>query len=112
MKKKTKPKIHVRKGDFIKVISGNDKGKVGQIIKVLYKSSKVLVENVNIRMKHIKPNQKIEKGQIIKVEVPIHSSNVMLYSQTKQIASKYGCVIQNNKNSTKQRLLKKTQEII
>lgn len=110
MKKKIKPNIHVRKGDFIKVISGNEKGKTGKIIKVIYKTSKVIVENVNIRTKHIRPNQKTDKGQIVQIEAPIHSSNVMLYSQKTQVASKY--LIQNNKNSTKQRLLKKTQEII
>ena len=110
MQKKIKSKIHVKKGDFIKVISGSERGKIGKIIRVIYKTNKVIVENINIRTKHIKPNQKTEKGQIIQIETPIHSSNVMLYSQKTQIASRYR--IQNNEKSTKQRLLKKTQEII
>nr|YP_009294181.1 ribosomal protein L24 [Hildenbrandia rubra]AOM67423.1 ribosomal protein L24 [Hildenbrandia rubra] len=105
-------KIHVKKGDIVKIITGKEKGKVGTVIQVFYKVNKIIIENINVRIKHIKSKQKQDAGQIIKLEMPIHSSNVMLYSEKTRTASRYGCNITNNPIPIKNRILKKTQEII
>jgi large subunit ribosomal protein L24 len=69
--------MHVRKGDTVVVIAGNDKGKRGEIKSVLRERGRVVVEGVNLRWKHKKPNQKNPKGERVQVECAIHASNVM-----------------------------------
>ena len=103
-------KMHVKKGDTVQVISGRDKGKVGEILQILPKLSKVVVKGVNVRTKHVKPQQEGEKGQIATFEAPIHSSNVMLYSSKQKVASRVCYTI--NKDKRKVRMLKKTGEIL
>jgi large subunit ribosomal protein L24 len=102
--------MHVKKGDTVQVISGRDKGKVGEILQTLPKLSKVVVKGVNVRTKHVKPQQEGEKGQIATFEAPIHSSNVMLYSSKQKVASRVCYTI--NKDGRKVRMLKKTGEIL
>lgn len=72
-------KIHVRKKDTVMVVSGKDKGKTGEILKVYPKKGKVLVKGINIVSKHQKPNKENVQGGIIHKEAPIFSSKVMLY---------------------------------
>ena len=103
-------KMHVKRGDTVQVISGSEKGKVGEIIKVLPKESKVVVEGVNVKTKHMKPQQEGESGQITTFEAPVHSSNVMLYSSKEKVASRV-CYTYND-DGRKVRMLKKTGEII
>nr|YP_009346810.1 50S ribosomal protein L24 [Gracilaria firma]YP_009498004.1 ribosomal protein L24 [Gracilaria changii]APR74345.1 50S ribosomal protein L24 [Gracilaria firma]ART65267.1 ribosomal protein L24 [Gracilaria changii] len=79
--KKTITKMHVKRGEIIQVISGRDKGKIGKIIKVLAKSNKIIVENLNIATKHLKAQKDNNGGSIIRIEKPINSSNVVLYKQ-------------------------------
>ena len=69
--------MHIKKGDTVKVISGDNKGKIGKVLKVLVKEERVVVEGVNIHKKHLKPNGQKE-GSIVDREAPIHASNVML----------------------------------
>lgn len=69
--------MKVKKGDTVLVISGNDKGKTGQIKEVLREKGRVVVDGVNLRWKHRKPTQKNPKGERVQVEVAIHASNVM-----------------------------------
>ncbi|NJO42955.1 MAG: 50S ribosomal protein L24 [Cyanobacteria bacterium CRU_2_1] len=102
--------MHVKKGDTIQVIAGKEKGKVGEILRVFPETSKVIVKGVNIKTKHIKPQQEGESGQITAVEAPIHSSNVMLYSTKQKVASRICYTI--NSEGRKVRMLKKTGEII
>ncbi len=71
-----KVKLHVRKNDNVTVISGNDKGKSGKILKVFPQKSRVIVEGVNIRKRHMRPTQSRPQGAIIEREFPIHASNV------------------------------------
>jgi large subunit ribosomal protein L24 len=106
----TRHKMHVKKGDMVQVISGRDKGKVGEVIQTLPKSSKVVVKDVNIRTKHVKPQQEGESGQIQTFEAPIHSSNVMHYSEKEKVASRIG--YQVTEDGRKVRVLKKTGEVI
>lgn len=70
--------MNFKVGDKVVVIAGKDKGKEGKIIKTLKNDNKVVVEGVNIVTKHVKPNAQNENGGIIKVEAPIHASNVMI----------------------------------
>lgn len=113
-KKKNTPtryKMHVKKGDTVQVISGKDKGKVGEITKAIPKQSRVVVQGVNMRTKHVKPRQEGETGQISTYEASIHSSKVMLYSEKEKVASRFNYVI-NEEDGRKVRKLKKTGEII
>ncbi|MCL6433102.1 MAG: 50S ribosomal protein L24 [Leptolyngbyaceae cyanobacterium HOT.MB2.61] len=112
-KRKTTPtrfKMHVKKGDTVQVIAGKDKGKVGEILRAIPSESKVIVKGVNIRTKHVKPRQEGETGQIVSSEAPIHSSNVMLYSEKQKIASRICYTFTDD--GRKVRMLKKTGEII
>lgn len=103
-------KMHVKKGDTVQVIAGKDRGKVGEILLVNPKKSQVVVRGVNIRTKHVKPQQEGESGQIVTQEAPIHSSNVMLYSEKQKIASRVSYTF--TEDGRKVRMLKKTGEII
>jgi large subunit ribosomal protein L24 len=106
----TRFKMHVKTGDTVQVIAGKEKGKVGEILRTIPKTSKVVVKGVNIRTKHVKPQQEGESGQIVTSEAPIHSSNVMLYSTKQKVASRICYTF--NSEGRKVRMLKKTGEII
>jgi len=73
------PKVHVRKGDTVLVITGKDAGKKGKVISVEPAKSRVIVEGVNIVKRHRKATPQMPQGGIVEKEAPIHSSNVMLY---------------------------------
>lgn len=103
-------KMHVKKGDTVQVISGKDKGKIGEILRALPKTSQVVVQGVNVKTKHVKPRQEGESGQISTFEAPIHSSNVMVYSTQQKVASRVGYTV--TEDGRKVRILKKTGEII
>jgi len=103
-------RMHVKKGDTVQVISGKDKGKIGEILKTLPKESQVIVKGVNIRTKHVKPQQEGESGQITTFEAPIHSSNVMHFSTKEQKTSRICYTF--TAEGKKVRKLKKTGEII
>lgn len=68
--------MKVKKGDTVEVLSGNDKGKRGEVLTVIPKSEKIVVKGINIRKKHVKPRKANEEGGIIPVECSIHSSKV------------------------------------
>jgi large subunit ribosomal protein L24 len=70
--------MKIRKNDNVVVISGNDKGKTGKVLKVFPSESKIIIEGINLRKRHTKPSQKYPQGGIIEKEAPIHASNVML----------------------------------
>ena len=70
--------MNYKVGDKVVVIAGKDKGKEGKIIKTLKNDNKVVVEGINMVTKHVKPSAQNENGGIIKVEAPIHASNVMI----------------------------------
>lgn len=109
-KQAVRHKVHVRKGDTVQVIAGRDRGKVGEVLTVIPKTSQVVVQGVNIRTKHVKPQQEGESGQIVTQEAPIHSSNVMLYSEKEKVASRVAYTFTDD--GRKVRMLKKTGEII
>lgn len=67
---------HICKGDMILVTAGNDKGVTGEVLRVMPRNETVVVQGVNVRVKHLKPSQKNPQGGIIRREMPIHISNV------------------------------------
>ena len=70
--------MKLKKGDNVKVLSGNDKGKTGEILEVIPKTERIIVKGINIRKKHVKPRKQGEEGGIIPSEFSIHSSKVAL----------------------------------
>ena len=68
--------MRIKKGDTVLVLSGNDKGKTGEVLEVIPKTQKIIVKGINIRKKHIKPRKQGEEGGIIPSEFSIHSSKV------------------------------------
>lgn len=73
------PKIHIKKGDIVQVISGKDAGKKGKVLSVEPSKSRVIVEGINIMKRHTKPTRTNPQGGIMEREAPIHSSNLMVY---------------------------------
>ncbi|KAH6764220.1 Translation protein SH3-like family protein [Perilla frutescens var. hirtella] len=103
-------KMHVKVGDTVKVISGKDKGKVGEVGMVITHNSTIVIKDINLKTKHVKSKGEEEPGQIIKIEAPIHSSNVMLYSKEKNVVSRVGHKTLDN--GKRVRYLIKTGEVI
>ena len=68
---------HVKKGDIVMVLAGDDKGKTGEVMSVYPRDSKVLVQGVNRVFKHLKPSRQHPRGGRIQKEMPIHISNVL-----------------------------------
>ena len=75
--------MKITKGDLVQVITGNNKGKTGRVIKVFLSKDKILVEGINIIKKHSRPTQDNPQGGIIEKEAAIHISNVMLLADGK-----------------------------
>jgi large subunit ribosomal protein L24 len=71
-------KINLKIGDQVKIISGFHKNETGEIIKINQKTGKVVVQGINFKFKHVKPNTENEIGEIKQFEAPIHHSNVKL----------------------------------
>ena len=89
--------MKLRKGDNVIVLSGNDKGKTGEVLEVIPSTQKIVVKGVNIRKKHVKPRKAGEEGGIIPSEFPIHSSKVALLCPKCGKATKIGYKIEDNK---------------
>ena len=70
--------MHVKRGDQVIVIAGNDKGSTGEVIQVMRSENRVVVQGVNVRVKHEKPTQQSPQGARVEREFPIHASNVQL----------------------------------
>ncbi len=103
-------KMRIKKGDTVQVLNGKDKGKTGEVLKTFPDQNRVLVKGINLRTKHIKPQQDGESGRIETEESSIHASNVMYFSTAKKVASRIEIFI--DKDGSKKRRLKKTGELI
>ncbi|HJK87779.1 MAG TPA: 50S ribosomal protein L24 [Candidatus Megaira endosymbiont of Hartmannula sinica] len=88
--------FRIKTGDQVRVISGNDKGKVGKVISIFVSTNKALVEGVKIVKKHVKPKDNVE-GKIITKESPIDISNLVHYDSTTAKAFKVGFRVTNEK---------------
>lgn len=71
-------KIRIKKDDKVKVLTGKDKGKIGKVLKVMKKTNRVVVENINMVKVHQKPSQANPQGGIADKNMPIHISNLMI----------------------------------
>jgi len=80
--KNKQKKLHVKKGDDVKIIAGNDRGREGRVLAVFPKKERVLVEGVNMRIHHERPTQQNPQGGRIEKEAPVHISNVMVIDPT------------------------------
>ncbi|HHV36958.1 MAG TPA: 50S ribosomal protein L24 [Candidatus Cloacimonetes bacterium] len=97
--------MNLKKGDFVVVISGEDKGKKGQILKAFPSKNRVIVEKVNLIKKHSKPSQTNPQGGIITKEAPIDASNVMLFNEKLNAVSK---PVMQDREGRRVRVCKKT----
>lgn len=103
-------KLHIKKGDTVKVIAGNSKGVTGKVLVVYPKDSRAIVEGANKIKKHTKPNPKNTQGGIIEKEAPIHISNLMVVD-SKGNATRIGRRLDKKTNKLV-RYSKKTGEVI
>ena len=104
------PKLHVRRGETVKVLAGDDKGKQGKVLEVNREKRRALVEGVNMMTKHTKPSAGKPEGGITKVESSIHISNLMLIDPASGQPTRVGR--KPNDKGKLQRYSKKTGEII
>ena len=81
-KKNKQPKLHIKKGDMVKIIAGDANGQEGKVLSVMLEDRRAIVEGVNLVSKHTKPNAASPQGGIVKKEAPIHLSNLMLIDAT------------------------------
>jgi len=88
--------MRIKKGDNVQVLSGNDKGKTGEVLEVIPKANKIIVKGVNIRKKHVKPRKQGEEGGIIPVECAIPSSKVNVVCSKCGKATKVGYSVEKD----------------
>lgn len=102
--------MRIKKGDTVEVISGKDRGKRGEILKVIPKKDRVIVEGVNIVHRHVQPTQDMPQGGIIENEAAIHASNVQLVCPRCDEKTRVGA--EYLEDGTKVRKCKKCNEIV
>jgi large subunit ribosomal protein L24 len=104
------PKLHIKTGDTVKVLSGDDKGKTGKVLSVNLEKRRALVEGLNMVTKHVKPTAANPQGGIEKKEASIHVSNLMLVDPKSGEATRIGRKL--GENGKLVRYSKKTGEVI
>ncbi|MFD2202254.1 50S ribosomal protein L24 [Shivajiella indica] len=104
------PKLHIKTGDTVKVLSGDDKGKTGKVLSVNLQKRRAIVEGLNLVTKHVKPTAANPQGGIEKREASIHVSNLMLVDPKTGEATRIGRKLGDNGKLV--RYSKKTGEVI
>lgn len=107
--------MRIRKNDMVIVISGDQRGRQGRVLKVFPEKNRVIVEGVNLIKRHTRPSQKNQQGGIIEKEGPVHVSNVMLLDPKQGVPTRIGIQTINNSDKTSRnrvRVAKKSGEII
>ncbi|MDN5205147.1 50S ribosomal protein L24 [Fulvivirgaceae bacterium BMA10] len=107
---KKQNKLHIKKGDTVKIIAGNSRGKTGKVLEILKQKDRAIVEGANIVVKHVKPSANNPEGGIEKTEAGIHISNLMVVDPKSGEPTRVGRKLDDN--GKLQRYSKKTQEII
>jgi len=102
--------MRICKGDTVKIIAGENKGKIGKVLKTFPDAGRIIVEGVNLIKRHSRPTQKNRKGGIIEKEGPINASNVMYYDLRTSLPARIGYRYLSDKK--KVRINKKSGEII
>ncbi|WP_300925033.1 MULTISPECIES: 50S ribosomal protein L24 [Muribaculaceae] len=90
-------KLHIKKGDIVYVLAGEDRGKEGRVLKVLVQKQKAIVEGVNMVTKATKPNAQHPQGGLIKMEAPIAISNIALIDPKSGKPTRIGIRRENGK---------------
>ena len=103
-------KLHIKKGDTVYVNAGEDKGKTGRVLKVLISKNRAVVEGINMVTKATKPNAKNPQGGLVKMEAPIHVSNLQLLDPKSGKPTRVGYKL--NEDGKKVRISKKSGEEI
>lgn len=103
-------KMHIKKGDNVYVITGNDKGKTGRVLSVDHEKMRAVVEGINILSVHTKPNAQYPNGGIIKKEGTVHVSNLMLVDPKNGKPTRVGSKTDDKGN--KVRYAKRSGEVI
>ena len=103
-------KLHIKKGDTVIVLAGEDKGKTGKVLKVDVDKQRAIVEGVNVVKKSAKPSAKNPQGGIVEQEASIHISNLNLIDPKSGKPTRVGIKI--NEDGTKVRVAKKYGEEI
>lgn len=101
--------MKIKVNDKVKIIGGKDRGKDGKVIQVFPKEEKLVVEGMNIMKKHLRPNKKGEKGQVVELSAPMHLSSVLLICPKCDKPGRVGFKLDGDK---KKRICKKCQEFI
>jgi len=104
------PKLHIRKGDTVTVLAGDDKSKTGKVLEVFADKNRAIVEGINMVTKHQKPSAGKPEGGIKKMEGTIHISNLMLVEPSNNKPTRTGRKL--NEKGKLQRYSKKTGEFI
>lgn len=102
--------MYIKLGDKVQVVSGNEKGKQGTVIKVLRKENKVVIEDVNMVTKHQKKSQAYPDGAKYQLAAPIDASNVMIVDPKTKTPTRVGFT--TDKDGNKVRVTKKSQTIL
>ena len=102
--------MNVAKNDTVEIISGEDKGKRGKVLKTFPDRSRIIVEKVNFMKRHTRPTQKNPQGGILEREAPIHVSNVMVVCPKCGKPTRLGH--KRLADGTKERICKKCEEMI
>ena len=84
------PKLHIKRGDEVKVLSGDDRGKTGRVLRVMPADRKAIVEGINLVTKHQKPTQKNPNGERIQREAPVHVAKLALIDPKTKKATRVG----------------------
>ena len=84
------PTLHIKRGDEVKVLSGDDRGKTGRVLRVMPTDRKAIVEGINLVTKHVKPNQKNPNGERVQREAPIHVAKLQLIDPKTKQATRVG----------------------
>lgn len=112
MKKDNTPqKLHIKKGDTVRVLSGRDRGKEGRVQVIIKKDYRAIVEGMNMVTKHRKPDQSNPQGSVVELEAPIHISNLMIVDPKTGEPTRVGRV-KNENGKGWVRVSKKSGEII
>ena len=101
--------MKIKKGDTVQVLSGNDKGKTGEVLETIPKDSKVIVKGVNVRKKHVKPKKQGEEGGILSLECAIKECKVNVVCPKCNKPARIGYEIEKD---TKVRICKKCKSKI
>ncbi len=100
--------MKIKVNDNVKILSGEDKGKTGKVLKTLKSQNKVVVEGINISKRHTKPRTTNDQGGIFEIEMPIHVSNVKLVDKKEKAPKKETKEVKNTEKVVKEETKKTT----